>query len=325
MRAGEGRGKGQGEAAGVRASGPKPSVTKRTGSAYRTTVHPTKQWINAWLCGLAAAADMPRAQGVPGTGTQSEVPTDREVCAAAAAEARDAPQGTDRRPQRAAKVRRALILETSALVTVDALLRGGVCRAGDIFVPQPDARQCAALCARGVRTFAGTSHEFLRGYAAAEPVTAITASASPAATIPATVVTTTVAAAVVAGGQPQVFGDVVHTAAAAAAVESGYTALLPLRDDTTKGGETRGAPEGRGKLVGEDGGRGAFSFVFLDYCGTLTSKVGRQRQADLLRLLRGGLLQDGATLAVTLSARGALELYEGEVVSTRELNGTEQC
>lgn len=58
-----------------------------------------------------------------------------------------------------------------------------------------------------------------------------------------------------------------------------------------------------------------FSFVFLDYCGTLTSKVGRQRQADLMQLLRDDLLQDGALVAVTLAARGAMESYRGEVVS----------
>ena len=58
---------------------------------------------------------------------------------------------------------------------------------------------------------------------------------------------------------------------------------------------------------------GAFGVVWLDYCGSLSSRAGRQRQLDILRLFRGRLLARDAVLAVTLSERGGgAALYPGE-------------
>lgn len=57
-----------------------------------------------------------------------------------------------------------------------------------------------------------------------------------------------------------------------------------------------------------------FHFVWLDYCGTLSSSAGRRRQSDVQQLLP--FLDVGGVLAITLSQRGAVHLYEGEVVDT---------
>lgn len=60
------------------------------------------------------------------------------------------------------------------------------------------------------------------------------------------------------------------------------------------------------------GWRGSFRIAFLDFCGALTSRAGRQRQLDILRLCRSGLLARGSILMVTVSRRGAAETYTGE-------------
>lgn len=84
------------------------------------------------------------------------------------------------------------------------------------------------------------------------------------------------------------------------------------------------------------GWRGAFSVVWLDYCGTLgaarNNKLARQRLQDIELLLEHRLLlvQEelcsgswaAALLAVTFTTRGASELYRGELLDTLLLTVT---
>ena len=62
------------------------------------------------------------------------------------------------------------------------------------------------------------------------------------------------------------------------------------------------------------GWAGSFDVVWLDYCGTFSSKAGRRRQADLRRLFRFGLLASPSLVVATASQRGAVTYYEDEVV-----------
>ncbi len=62
------------------------------------------------------------------------------------------------------------------------------------------------------------------------------------------------------------------------------------------------------------GWSGTFDIVWLDYCGTFSSKAGRRRQADLRRLFRFGLLASPSLVVATASQRGAVTYYEDEVV-----------
>ena len=57
-----------------------------------------------------------------------------------------------------------------------------------------------------------------------------------------------------------------------------------------------------------------FSWVWLDYCGGMTSKAGRQRQLDIHRLFHHNLLAENAMLAVTFSKRGHASLYKDDDV-----------
>jgi len=68
------------------------------------------------------------------------------------------------------------------------------------------------------------------------------------------------------------------------------------------------------KQLGLRGWRGTFDFIWLDYCGTFSSKPGRRRQEDIVRLFTQNLIGSPAVLAVTSSQRGAVTYYEDEVV-----------
>lgn len=58
------------------------------------------------------------------------------------------------------------------------------------------------------------------------------------------------------------------------------------------------------------GWSGTFEVVWLDYCGTLDSRAGKQRKADISAVLAdAGLLSSGGVLAVTVSERGGSQLY----------------
>eukprot|EP01065_Artemidia_motanka_P017844 TRINITY_DN21247_c0_g1_i2.p1 TRINITY_DN21247_c0_g1~~TRINITY_DN21247_c0_g1_i2.p1 ORF type:complete len:962 (+),score=263.28 TRINITY_DN21247_c0_g1_i2:86-2887(+) len=62
-----------------------------------------------------------------------------------------------------------------------------------------------------------------------------------------------------------------------------------------------------------------FGFVWLDYCGTLASASGRQRQSDVVLLLSSALMSSTrrSVLAVTLTGRGSPNpLYPDEVVDS---------
>jgi hypothetical protein len=59
-----------------------------------------------------------------------------------------------------------------------------------------------------------------------------------------------------------------------------------------------------------------FGFVWLDYCGTFSSRAGRHRQNDLHRLFSGHMLAVPSVLAVTFSKRGSAPLYEHELVDS---------
>ena len=48
------------------------------------------------------------------------------------------------------------------------------------------------------------------------------------------------------------------------------------------------------------GWKGVFDFVWLDYCGTFSSRPGRKRQADLRRLFRQKMIPSPGLLVVTL-------------------------
>jgi hypothetical protein len=63
---------------------------------------------------------------------------------------------------------------------------------------------------------------------------------------------------------------------------------------------------------------GAFQFVWLDYCGTMSSGAGRARQKDLVNLFAGesSLVRHGTLLAVTFSCRGSSALYSHELVDS---------
>ena len=62
-----------------------------------------------------------------------------------------------------------------------------------------------------------------------------------------------------------------------------------------------------------------FGFVWLDYCGTFSSKQGRQRQQDLRMLLEKGWVapervSGPSVIAVTFSQRGIPQLYPFDIV-----------
>ena len=65
-----------------------------------------------------------------------------------------------------------------------------------------------------------------------------------------------------------------------------------------------------------------FSFVWLDYCGNLTSRAGRARQRDVEALFASPnrLVQRGSVVAVTMCKRGNVEMYEDELVDTLALS-----
>ena len=60
----------------------------------------------------------------------------------------------------------------------------------------------------------------------------------------------------------------------------------------------------------------SFAFVWLDYCGNLSSKAGRARERDVAALFARPrpLLGHGAILAVTMCKRGNVEMYHDELV-----------
>eukprot|EP00940_MAST-03C_sp_MAST-3C-sp2_P001578 g1578.t1 len=60
---------------------------------------------------------------------------------------------------------------------------------------------------------------------------------------------------------------------------------------------------------------GHFEFIWLDYCGTFSSKAGRRRQADVHCLVKQKLVSTRVptVLAFTVSDRGGAELYRGEI------------
>lgn len=65
---------------------------------------------------------------------------------------------------------------------------------------------------------------------------------------------------------------------------------------------------------------GSFSFVYLDYCGSWSSRSGKRRQQDIERLLRFGLISETSILAYTSSQRGSAEMYTGQTVDEMILN-----
>ena len=60
----------------------------------------------------------------------------------------------------------------------------------------------------------------------------------------------------------------------------------------------------------------SFLFVWLDYCGNLSSKAGRARERDIAALFARPrpLLRHGAIVAVTMCKRGNVEMYVDELV-----------
>lgn len=58
----------------------------------------------------------------------------------------------------------------------------------------------------------------------------------------------------------------------------------------------------------------AFDFVWLDYCGTFSSRAGRKRQEDIRTLFQNHFLSIPSILITTLTERGAAVYYENEIV-----------
>ena len=101
---------------------------------------------------------------------------------------------------------------------------------------------------------------------------------------------------------------------------NGAIASEEATDERAAGTSVDSGTDNSSGMVGDlvrAGWRGVFSFVWLDYCGTWTSRAGRARQADLVKLFEHGMLNSrSAVLAVTISQRGAAELYEQELVDS---------
>jgi hypothetical protein len=178
-----------------------------------------------------------------------------------------------------------LVLETSGLHTVRALSTAGVLNdPSNVVIPQPDASESAAMLESEprLRVVQATSHALI-----ADLASRATSS---------------------------------HSSVDGSAASASAAAPAAAPDDTTGSASTDPLEEQQGEsdeLPSNTPKK--FGFVWLDYCGTLASRAGRQREADVLTLVEGRLLEPRAVLAITLTARGSQPWYRDELVDSAVL------
>lgn len=104
-------------------------------------------------------------------------------------------------------------------------------------------------------------------------------------------------------------GETIHATSSSSSRNYADPAPTTEDDPTDSGGNSTGTDSPRTIPS-------RYHFIWLDYCGTLASRAGRQRQTDIRQLIEGALIYPHSVLAVTLTARGSQPWYKDELVDT---------